>query len=144
MQKNFYLYIGWIPRIINFESEVKNPRNHINYEFRGFSLNNSSKFWKFTEFNLYMKYFSRKSYKNGWIKDQNSTTQYQSNLDLPLRIQEEYFSSSSFNVETIIRFKKYHLHFISYFRTVPDRKFSKQSSRNGPRIRKWGYLIRNF
>ena len=67
-----------------------------------------------------MNNFFSRNYKNDRIKDQNSTTQYQSNLDIPLRIQEEYFSSSIFNVETIIRLKKYHLHFVSFLRWSPD------------------------
>ena len=83
--------------------------------------------------------FFSKNYKNDRIKDQNSTTQYQSNSDIPLRIQEVYFSSSIFNVETIIRLKKYHLHFVSFLRRSPDGPSPTGNSQNSPRGTVLGY-----
>jgi len=83
--------------------------------------------------------FFSKNYKNDRTKDQNSTTQYQSNLDIPLRIQEVYFSSSIFNVETIIRLKKYHLHFVSFLRSSPDGPSPTGNSLNSPRGTVLGY-----
>ena len=88
---------------------------------------------------IYLNKFFSKNYKNDRIKDQNSTTQYQSNLDIPLRIQEVYFSSSIFNVETIIRLKKYHLHFVSFIRSSPDGPSPTGNSQNSPRGTVLGY-----